>query len=184
MRSASLPRLPWPLQKAMALLPPAPVKPVVERLAQAVAARHPQLFARLGPHAAKTFLIEPTDLPFAFRLNAAGPAPEVEPLRRADLAKAPPGTFDARIAGPLAALLGMIHSTFDGDALFFSGDLVIEGDTEAVLALRNTLDDAELDLADEFAAAAGPLGPMLRALRPHLLPPAERLTGLCLTRTA
>jgi predicted lipid carrier protein YhbT len=44
-------------------------------------------------------------------------------------------------------LLGMIDGTYDGDALFFSRDLTIEGDTEAVLALRNALENAEFDPA-------------------------------------
>lgn len=179
MPAATLSPLPGPLLAAAALVPLAPLRLVAERLAAAVADRHPRLFARLGPHRAKTFLIEPTDLPFAFRLNAAGRSPEVEPVRRGRQIP-----HDASIAGPLAALLGMIHGTLDGDALFFSGDLLIAGDTEAVLALRNALDDAELDLADELARTLGPLEPLLRSLRPHLLPRAERLTGLALTRIA
>ncbi len=72
----------------------------------------------------------------------------------------------------------MLHGRYDGDALFFSRDLMIEGDTEVVLALRNALDDAELDLGAELAAMAGPLkGAVRRALAL-----AERATGLSLHR--
>jgi predicted lipid carrier protein YhbT len=53
--------------------------------------------------------------------------------------------YDARIAAPLIVLLGMIDGTYDGDALFFSRHLVIEGDTGASLALRNAIENAELD---------------------------------------
>jgi len=177
MPTATLPPLPRPIAALAGILPLAPLGLLLDHLAAGIASRHPRLFTRLGSHRGKTFLIEPTDLPFAFRLDVAGAAPVVEPVRRGC------GTaFDARIAGPLSALLGMIHSSFDGDALFFSGDLVIEGDTEAVLALRNALDDAELDLATELGHAAGPLEPALAALRPHLLPRVERLTGLALSR--
>ena len=69
--------------------------------------------------------------------------------------------WEAHIAGPFAALLGMLHGTMDGDALFFSRDIIIEGDTEAVLALRNALDDAEIDILGEITASLGPLGPWL-----------------------
>ena len=72
------------------------------------------------------------------------------PGPRARLEAYPAGesvAWDARIAGPLAALIGLVHGAYDGDALFFSRDLVIEGDTEAVLALRNAIDNEELDLA-------------------------------------
>ncbi|NIR58454.1 MAG: sterol-binding protein, partial [Gammaproteobacteria bacterium] len=48
---------------------------------------------------------------------------------------------DATIAGPMSAFLGMMHGEIDGDALFFSRDISVDGDTSAVLALRNAIDD-------------------------------------------
>jgi predicted lipid carrier protein YhbT len=72
----------------------------------------------------------------------------------------------------------MMHGAEDGDALFFSRDLTVEGDTAAVLALRNAMDDAELDLTEELAALAGPLASPLR----RMLAGAERATGLHLHR--
>jgi predicted lipid carrier protein YhbT len=72
----------------------------------------------------------------------------------------------------------MMHGAEDGDALFFSRDLAVEGDTAAVLALRNAMDDAELDLTEELAALSGPLAAPLR----RALARAERSTGLALHR--
>ena len=72
----------------------------------------------------------------------------------------------------------MMHGSLDGDALFFSRDLVIEGDTAAGLALRNAIDDAELDLTVELGVLVKPLAPLLA----RLLPSAERLSGLALHR--
>jgi len=83
-----------------------------------------------------------------------------------------------RISGPLSAFLGMMHGAYDGDALFFSRDLTVEGDTEAALALRNAIDDAELDLAAELQTLAGPLRAPLAAV----LTAAERRTGVALHR--
>ena len=88
------------------------------------------------------------------------------------------GEGTARIAGPLAALLGLVHGAYDGDALFFSRDLVIEGDTAAALALRNAVDDAELDLSEEIASMSGPFAAPLQKIMAF----AERRTGVCLTR--
>ena len=59
----------------------------------------------------------------------------------------------------MLALLGLIDGSYDGDALFFSRDLVVEGDVEAVLALRNAIDDAGVDLVADTAALFGPLAP-------------------------
>jgi predicted lipid carrier protein YhbT len=37
----------------------------------------------------------------------------------------------------------LLEGKLDGDALFFSRDLVVDGDTEAVVMLRNIIDGAE-----------------------------------------
>lgn len=137
---------------ALRLAPMAPLSLLGARLAKNLGRRHPALFTRLGDQAEKIFLIDPSDLPLVFRLAPRPVAPRLEAVRR-DRA----GRWDARIAGPLAALLGLVHGVYDGDALFFSRDLVIEGDTEAVLALRNAIDNEEIDLAAEAAAMFGPL---------------------------
>jgi len=146
--------------------PLTPLSMAGAHLVKTLVQRHPSLFSRLGEQAEKTFLIDPTDLPFAFRLQPHGEAPSLEAVRREDA-----GFWDARIGGPLAALLGLVHGVYDGDALFFSRDLVIEGDTEAVLALRNAIDNEEIDLAAEVAALFGPLEHVASA-------PARRVSSL------
>ncbi|WP_188825336.1 ubiquinone anaerobic biosynthesis accessory factor UbiT [Brucella endophytica] len=174
--TSAIPVLPGALRLALAPLPLPPLEFALQRLVASVGRRKPGLFARLGAQGKKTFLIDPTDLPFVFRLIPARDTPRIEARRRYQC-----GEWEARIAGNLSALLGMLHGAADGDALFFSRDIVIEGDTEAVLALRNALDDAELDLAAEMAAMLGGSRIIERATR-NLVPVASRLTGLPLTR--
>jgi predicted lipid carrier protein YhbT len=172
-----IPVFPLPMARALGAIPLPVFRRLLEPVIGTVARRHPSLFDRLGDHAAMTFLIDPTDLPFAFRLRPRRGAPRIEVIRR------PAGkSWDARIAGPLAALLGMVHGALDGDALFFSRDLAIEGNTEAILALRNAIDDAEIDLLTEAAATLGPLAPILDRPARVMLPILERLTGVALTR--
>ncbi len=163
----------------VARLPLAPAQLAAERLVSQIAARHPDLFARLGDHARKTIAIDPTDTPLVFLLT---PDPD---LPRVRVARAVAGErWDARIAGPLAALLGLVHGAFDGDALFFSRDLVIEGDTGAVLALRNAIDNAELDMGHEIASLFGPVERPLAGAMRIALPLVERATGVALMRRA
>lgn len=167
-----LPRCPRAIALAMRPLPLPVLGVALTQFARRVTDSHPGLLRRLGPYAQRTVLIDPTDLPFAFWLDPeAGPRISAHRRRRAPAA-------DARIAGPVAALIGMLHGRFDGDALFFSRDLTIEGDTEAVLALRNALDDAELDLSEELIRLSGPAGALLR----RLLAGVERVSGLPLHR--
>ena len=148
----------------------------LRRLIVAIRRGHPDLLDRMGTHASACFLIDPLDLPILFLVRPANPAP-VTCLRRPTAC-----IWDARIAGPIAALLAMINGALDGDALFFSREIVIEGSTDAVLAMRNAIDAAEIDLVSEITALWGPLRPFAEDAAEVVLPILERLSGLGLTR--
>jgi ubiquinone biosynthesis protein UbiJ len=57
----------------------------------------------------------------------------------------------------LAILIRLLDGRLDGDALFFSRDLMIEGNMEAVVTLRNAVDGAGIDLLDDLLSVFGPL---------------------------
>lgn len=168
---APLPRLPRALGLAALPLPLPPLNLFLGAVTRRMARAHPVMLRRLGDHAARRFLIDPVDLPWVLLLHPAEAAMTAHRRTR-------PPAHDARIAGPLSAFLAMMHGAEDGDALFFSRDLAVEGDTAAVLALRNAMDDAELDLTEELAAMSGPLAQPLR----RALARAETTTGLALHR--
>ncbi len=169
--TASLPRLPRTLRLAALPLPLPPLSLLLGALTRRMSRSHPEMTRRLGDYAGHRFLIDPVDLPWLLLLHPASGAMTAHRRTR-------PPTHDARIAGTLSAFLAMMHGAMDGDALFFSRDLTVAGDTAAVLALRNAIDDAELDLADELTALSGPFAKPLRGL----LTGAERATGLALHR--
>lgn len=168
-----LPHLPRPLAWLARPMPLTPVTHLLTRLTRQLLHRHPGLQRRLGAYANHQFLLDLTDLPFLLLLEPGTATPRVTAYSRR---KVP--AHDTRIAGLSAAFLGMMHGNLDGDALFFSRDLVIEGDTSAALALRNAIDYAELDLTIELGVLMKPLAPLLN----RLLPSAERLSGLALHR--
>lgn len=154
------------------LLTPVPLfmlQPIFDRMAAHVAQARPEVFARLGPHAGKRFLIDPIDLPFVLILAPRPERPLLTPYRRSERPD-----HDAAIAGTFLDLLDMIDGSLDGDALFFSRDLRVSGDTEAVVTLRNALDDMDGSVVDAVADSFGPLsGPAklavagLRGIRPR-----------------
>lgn len=145
-------------------LPLPVVQPGLRRVASNVFRCRPELAARLGPHKIKRFLIDPVNLPFAFLLRPDPDNVLLEAIRRRHRVD-----FDARISGTFLTLLDMVDGRLDGDALFFSRDLQVAGDTEAVVSLRNALDDVEGSLAEDVAALYGPPGRFvlkkLRAIR-------------------
>jgi predicted lipid carrier protein YhbT len=124
------------------------------------------VFERLAGLGEARFLIDPTDLPLAFllRLSGGGPALGLAPEGAIDPAP------DAVLRGPLADLLALLEGRLDGDALFFSRQLAVEGDTEKVLTLRNAI---EGDAVDVTELLLGRLAPFDRVLRPALGPAAR-----------
>jgi O2-independent ubiquinone biosynthesis accessory factor UbiT len=152
--------LPPLVSNATSVLPLLPLEMIVRRLmANAMAAR-PSFAERLGEQAGRVFSIDPVDCPFVFLVKPDKGCVELKVARRSAV-----NDCDARIAATLVVLLGMIDGTYDGDALFFSRDLSIEGDTEAVLALRNALENAELDPSTVLGLPKSLQGPVNRAAR-------------------
>lgn len=136
----------------LAAVPLALLQPLFSHIASHVARTRPELFARLGPHTGKLFLIDATDLPFVLVLRPDAARPCLKAYRRAERPR-----HDAAIAGTFMNLLDMIDGTLDGDALFFSRDLRVTGDTEAVVALRNALDDIDGSALGSVVESFGPL---------------------------
>ena len=145
-------------------LPLLPLEVLARRLLATAMAARPSFAGRLGEHAGRTFAIDPVDCPFVFLITPEaaphGPRTDLKVVRRS-LGQA----YDARIAAPLVVLIGMVDGSYDGDALFFSRDLSIEGDTEAVLALRNAIENAELDPSTVLGLPKSLQGPVNRGTR-------------------
>ena len=138
------------------------LKPVLGHAVRAIARRYPEIFSRLGAHQDSRFVLDPLDLPFFFLLHPDPRKPLLEALpRRAVVA------HDARIAGNLRCLMRLIDGDQDADAAFFSRTLTVTGNTEAVVALRNAIDDIDRPLAAAVADTFGPVGRAILALVRH-----------------
>lgn len=99
----------------------------------------PEVFERLGAYRRAEFVVSPTGLPVAFRLRPDGREGSVRVVPRGDRR-----SRAATISGPLATLIALADGAADADSSFFSRAIEVKGDTEAVVALHNTLEAAEL----------------------------------------
>lgn len=145
------------LPNPIRLLPAFPGRllgPLLTQALRSLARRRPEAFERLGEFSQAHFLIDPTDLPFAFHVVPDGRNALVSATARS---KAAPS--DVVIRGPILLLLGILDGSLDGDALFFHRAVSVTGRTEAVVALRNAIEDAELQPSDllGFSGALGRL---------------------------
>jgi predicted lipid carrier protein YhbT len=145
---------------------------LLNRFAGLLARRHAGMLDRLGDFAGTTCLVVPRDLPAAFLLTLQ-PPPQPPRLDLVDPAR----VIDAgaTIRAGMATLLQLLEGRIDGDALFFSRELAVEGDMEVVVALRNAVDDAGIDLVGDMAAACGPFAAPMEKLGRHLAGTAARL---------
>nr|WP_321444285.1 SCP2 sterol-binding domain-containing protein [uncultured Cohaesibacter sp.] len=134
-------------------LPLMPLERLIAAAANRIAFEHPEFFERLGDYAEKCFVVIPTDLDWIACLTFYNERVQIRLSRSIDAFP----NRDVTVSAPFMSLLDLMDGEEDGDALFFSRDLSIEGDTEAVLALRNALDDAEIDFIHECAQMAGKL---------------------------
>ncbi len=146
--NAELPAFVRRLSPAFAALP---LGPALTLSLRALARRRPAVFERLGEFRRERYFIDPVDLGFAFTVVPDGERAQVSVARKGEAA-----TCAIVIRGPLLALLALLDGSRDGDALFFNRIIAIGGRTEAVVALRNAIEDAELTPAD-FAGLDGSL---------------------------
>jgi O2-independent ubiquinone biosynthesis accessory factor UbiT len=154
-------------------LPLFPMEALIGAILPRIVARHPRIIDRLTDKAQRRFAIAPTDLSIVFLLQPDPGAPRITVLR--DLAGC---QWDALIAGPLLSLLDLARGKLDGDALLFSREIRIEGDIEAILALRNALDAEGVDLLAEGAELCGPLAPFAFAMADGLDRLARQALGV------
>ncbi len=146
------------LGRVMAPLPLAPLGPAARLALRLMEWRHPGAGSRLEGLDGQSIALDARELPFVVILEFRGAQREIRVVRSLE-EEAQPVT--ATINAPLAVLMYLAEGRIDGDALFFSRDLVIEGETEAVVALRNALDGEEIDLVRDMLSPLGPLaGPI------------------------
>jgi predicted lipid carrier protein YhbT len=139
------------------------LQPILRRIVRHVADRNPSLFRRLGPHRSARFVIDARSLPFVLLL-----CPDPNNLILQAHARDSEPEHDARIAGRFLDLMGLLDGGADGDALFFSRDLDVTGNTEAVVCLRNALDDVDGSIAETVAGLFGPPGRIALAAIRHV----------------
>lgn len=126
---------------------------VLSAFTKRLVTRRPELLRRLGKVVQVPIAIVPDDMPHAFLLSLDETRSSVSICDKDAISDA-----EAVVRAPFLVLLGLLDGTYDGDALFFTRDLRIEGKTEYVLALRNTLEEADLSPGEFFGLSGRSAG--------------------------
>jgi len=149
-------------------LPLAPLQPALDMALLVMRRRHPSIFERLAELGEASFVVDPVDLPAVFLFQPGCQPPSLK-IARDDTQLGPRIKVAAAIRGPLIKLIDLLEGRLDGDALFFSRELNIEGDTEAVLLLRNAIDSEEVDVLGDILSVLGPLAEPARNAADNVL---------------
>lgn len=108
--------------------------------------KYPRIFEKFDNSTDNTFLIIPTDLPFNFKLTIDPQHPTLKLVNNNY-----DETVSASIKASIENLLKMFEGNLDGDAAFFSKELIIEGSTAAIVTLRNAIDSEEIDVINDLS---------------------------------
>ena len=119
----------------------------------------PDAFDRLGVYRGAVFIIAPTEAPVDFVMEPRGADGRIAVLPR-DVSR----LCVARISGPLLLLMGVFDGSLDADGAFFRREIRVEGDTEAMITLRNVMDAADFQLIDLVPTPAVLRVPLGRAV--------------------
>ena len=136
----------------MAPLPLFPLQFILSRIVSGIAGRCPELFARLGEHIHSSYTVDVDELPYVLLLKPNPCKPEMTAHRRSESIRG-----DAMISGPFMDLFKVLDGRGDSDAMFFSGNIRINGNTEAAVCLRYPLDDLEGSVIEDLLHMGGPL---------------------------
>ena len=132
-------------------LPIAALQPILTLAMNLMVKKYDDIFQRLQILNDPIFLIDPIDLPFIFILEPCAATPKLIIKNKLPDDIKP----TAAIKGSISSLIELLEGRIDGDALFFSRDLTVEGNTEALLTLRNAVDGADINLMDDILSNLG-----------------------------
>ncbi len=142
---------------ALRPLPVGLFSPLARHVLKRIEVLYPEVFSRLTPLEHCRFLIVPTDFHCCFLLSLDEGSPSIDVLPKD---KEFP-EVDTTISGSLVSLIQLLEGSVDGDALFFSRDLNVQGDTEAVLTLRNAVDSVDISFEEILGGRLAVLKPLL-----------------------
>jgi O2-independent ubiquinone biosynthesis accessory factor UbiT len=135
------------------------IQPWLNLIAGVMQRKHPRIVTCLSQFSPVSILVDPTDVPFSVMLSVRGDKLSLRYMKKNQII-----VSNASISGPLSALIDLMEGRVDGDALFFSRELAIEGCSETVVALRNALEHENVSVQADFLSYLGPLAKPAGAL--------------------
>jgi predicted lipid carrier protein YhbT len=114
----------------------------INKLVQMFSDLHPNVINRMAEFTPAIIILNPIDMPFSFLVEFTANNMNILIIDDQHYT----GDDITKISATLSFFLNMLEGELDGDALFFSRQLIIEGDTTIIVALRNILEAENIDI--------------------------------------
>lgn len=138
------------VKRLIAPLPLWPLTVTLSHLVDRLMQRNQTVMARLVAISGTKFAITARDIGLTFHVVIN------ESTILVRTARTPDPDAHVTIDGTIKQLVALLEGEIDGDALFFSRDLAVAGNTESLLTLRNAIDSANIDLRQEILSLLSP----------------------------
>lgn len=118
---------------------------------------HGYVIDRMAEYAPVYMVMEPRDLPISFFVHFSSNKLDIQVIEKGAYTSQDPIIISAK----LATFISILEGNLDGDALFFSRELSITGDTTSIVALRNILEAESIDINEDIKKTFGSFASMV-----------------------
>lgn len=127
----------------------------INRLTKLFIQKHPKVITKMAEYTPARLVLIPSDMPFCFFVEFTKDNMQINIIDQ--------NAFDGKnltcITASLELFIKMLEGNLDGDALFFSRQLTVAGDTTIIVALRNILEaenvNIKTDIDETFGVFSG-----------------------------
>lgn len=123
----------------------------IDKLTNLFVKQHPRVISKMAKFTPCRMVLIPIDMPFCFFVEFTPDDLNINIIDN----NAFSGDNLTCIKSSLELFVKMLEGNLDGDALFFSRKLSIEGDTTSIVALRNILEAESINIKDDIEETLG-----------------------------
>ncbi len=123
----------------------------INKLTKLFLQQHPKVITKMAEFSPARLVLVPADMPFCFFVEFTKDSLQINIID----SNAYSGSNLTIVTASLEVFIKMLEGDLDGDALFFSRQLMVEGDTTIVVALRNILEAESVNIKKDVNETLG-----------------------------
>ena len=123
----------------------------ISKLTKLFIDKHPRVIKKMSQFSPSRMVLVPLDMPFDFFVEFSNESLQINIIDKNTYL----GKNLTKITASIDVFVKMLEGNLDGDALFFSRKLIIEGETTIIVALRNILEAENVNIKNDIKKSLG-----------------------------